>query len=143
MLVEIELEFSTEEHPEFGGHMDLTDERSQRRSVNNYVRELADEDALPFKLREGDSHIEKCLSLSTGHVNWDPVNDVEPLNVGGGLRVAVHEYGWVVFTNPGVDEKELGLWFRPIHTLALEEGATMVLFDRDIETSTDFHIYDW
>lgn len=93
--------------------------------------------------------IEKCLSLSNVHVN--PSEIVDAFMVGsdqdcpilntGGLRSVWHENGWVIFVN--IDRPNVPDWLAPIHDRAIDEGATLILFDRDGVENSDFAKYPW
>jgi len=93
--------------------------------------------------------IEKILTLSTGHVN--PNNIIDAFLIGadqtsdvldtGALRSASHEYGWLVFVYP--ECPDVPEWLQAIHSRAVAEGCTVILFDNGAEVSDEFEQYDW
>ena len=78
--------------------------------------------------------IEKCLTLSTGHVKCNEHGEPQF----GNIRDQPHEHGWIVFV---CDDAELTDWFQPIHDAALKEGCTLVNFDSDADYG-DFKVFD-
>lgn len=83
--------------------------------------------------------IEKALVLSTCHVHPGQMNG-DTLNTGG-LRSFSHEYGWVIFVYPKCPN--VPEWLRAIHSRAVKKHCTMILFDRDANSSKKFRSYDW
>jgi hypothetical protein len=96
------------------------------------------------------SMVKKMLDLSTVHV---PGPDPD----WGGMRVAEHEYGWVVVVVPEgpMGQDWLPEWFAPIQQQAVENDCLLVYFDSaadvyeqsDLETLSGCHagfpVYDW
>jgi len=84
--------------------------------------------------------IEHVLDLSTAHMpsgtpDW------------GKLRVAEHEYGFVVFVNGGLAEDEVEdiepEWTRPIMRLAREYDCLLVHFDQSADVVDDLPVWKW
>lgn len=81
------------------------------------------------------------LDLSTAHM---PESDPD----WGSLRVAVHEYGAVVFVLS--DREDLDFehedepeWIRPAMALARKHDCLLVNFDRDGEVCEDLPTWEW
>lgn len=86
---------------------------------------------------QSEGYIETLLALSTAHVPG------ETPSFGSYLRVVEHEYGWIVFVQPEGDKWCIPDWLRPIHRVAVEQGCTLILFDRDCNEEPRFQTWDW
>jgi len=86
--------------------------------------------------------IDKMLNLSNGHVDPSKITDdgSDSLDTGK-LRNVSHQHGWIVFVFP--DCPEVPDWLKPIHDRAVQEDATLILFDRDGDEFDDFKKYGW
>ena len=78
--------------------------------------------------------IEKMLVLSTAHLpNSDP--DFED------LRSVPFEYGFVVWVEQ--PDNSMSSWLYLVMEWARDEGASLVMFDRDGEVSEDLPRWSW
>ena len=73
------------------------------------------------------------LDLSTAHAPSDSPDF-------GELRVARHEYGWIVFVQPASNAPA---WLTPIHVLAVQNDCILINFDRDGPCVDGLPTYEW
>lgn len=76
-------------------------------------------------------NFETTLVLSTAHMP-KPAPDF------GGLRTAVHEFGWIVWPGDGAPD-----WICPTLEYAKIQSCSMVLYDRDATTIDHLQVWDW
>lgn len=80
--------------------------------------------------------LEHSITLSTSHV---PSSDPDF----GDIRVTEHDFGWIVFVSKFYVHENVPSWLRPILRAALDNGCTIVNFDRDAGQVEGFAIYHW
>ena len=87
-----------------------------------------------------DPWFQVVLDLSTAHMPG-------PEPEWGSLRVAVHEYGAVVFVHGSgeewTDTEGEPKWIRPAMALARKHDCLLVNFDRDGEVCEDLPTWEW
>lgn len=93
--------------------------------------------------------IEKTLALSTGHMKLNTNDNLSDLTVDEdqAFRYTGHEYGFIIFV-PNHWEKDYleaeGMEeLLPILQYALNEGCTLINFDRDMDEMEEFETFDW
>jgi len=80
--------------------------------------------------------IEKLLALSTAHMPCESP-EFPPM-----ATVMEFEEGYVLFACEANTENS-PTWLKDIMTYAVDEGCTLVMFDRDVEESPLFPTYGW
>jgi hypothetical protein len=89
--------------------------------------------------------IEKSLVLSTGHMP-DPHTASKNLRTPElfvNMRHSEHEHGWIVFISKDPYWTEVPHWLKPIYTLAILEGCSIINFDQDAEVLDCLQTWDW
>lgn len=80
--------------------------------------------------------ITNMLCLSTCHM---PAEN----SVFGNIRSMETEFGYIVWPCIGIEDNEIESWFLPILKFAVENECTIIEFDADNETMTQFQTYGW
>lgn len=81
--------------------------------------------------------VEKILVLSTKHM---PESEPDF----GGVRVAPHEYGYIVFLmSNALDTRGVPEWMEPAVDLAYVKGCSYINFDKDGGENEDLPSWEW